>query len=120
MKSNGFTLIEMLMVIIVLAIIFTLLAPNLTMFTNRISESELAGQEEMVIRAANMYANDRRNRYYNGIVRPVNVGRLQELNYISGSIDIEPGRVVCIPATRTNESTGAINTPCFRGDGCTC
>ena len=120
MKRNGFTLLEMLMVIIVLAIIFTLLAPNLMRFTGGINESEIAAQEEMVIRAANMYANDRRGRYYSGIARPVNVSRLQELNYVSDTIDINPSRVVCIPATRTDEDTGAVNSPCFRGGGCTC
>jgi len=117
MSRKGFTLIEVLMIIIILAIIFMLLAPNLGIFTGRISERELNKQKDMVIKAANTYAYDRSNRYYNGNIGDtwdrVSVANNLRPDYVSSTVDSSI-RYVCIPPTRDN-------SPCILGDeDCNC
>ena len=101
MNQNGFTLVEVLMVIVLLAIIFALLAPNLGIFEQRIGRQELEKQREMVISAANMYVNDNNAKttndgqpfFHNGVARRVERSALGVGN-VDNSI-----RFVCIPAT---------------------
>ena len=106
-KEKGFTLIEVLMIIIILAIIFTLLAPNLGMFTGRISDRELERQKDLVIIAANMYTQDRSHRFYHGESRCITVVNLQENGYI-GEATHSSIEYVFIPPTRND-------SPCIIG-----
>ena len=101
MSKKGFSLIEILMVIIVLAIIFTLLAPNIGFINERVSNRELGQQRDLVLRAANMYVNDNRNSFHNGYARTITIDMLRP-DYITDNIDSNIGSV-CVPGSRASQ-----------------
>ena len=99
--KKGFTLIEILATIIILAIIFVIAVPQISKIINNSKISIYRKNEEVLIKAASLYAL-RNQEYYPSIIgdtKEITLNQLQEVKYISEIIN---------PENKTEECKGYV------------
>ena len=100
-KKNGFTLVELLAVIVILAILVTIAVPSTMSISNRIKKNMYCSKIDFIENAAKLYGEDRRKQIENkGGSMTVTVKELVNTNYLKKDHDTEP----FIEDPRTKES----------------
>ena len=90
MNRKGFTMIELLMVIVIIAILSAILIPNIIVIMNKNNEKNIEALEKNIISAAKTYVND--NKYDMGFScthhqEDITLKELKDKGYISNIIN---------------------------------
>lgn len=86
MKKNGFTLIELIGSVIILAIISLIAFPAIINLLNNSNKAVDEKTEEFIKAAAMSYINDHKDNYPKGGNYTITVKKLMEDNYISSTV----------------------------------
>lgn len=97
-NNNGFTLVELLAVVVVLAIIVTIATTSTISISNKIKGNMYCSKLDFIENAAKLYGEDRRDSFtsnvtingtsYKGVV--ITVKKLVETNYLKKDQSSEP------------------------------
>lgn len=91
MKNKGYTLLELLGVMIILALIVSLVFPSIINFIKSSNEDKDNLTRNLVYNAAEMFIEDNANKYYsnNGSRYCINIETLIENNYLKGDLEYQ-------------------------------
>lgn len=90
MNRRGFTMIELLMVIVIIGILSAIMIPNIIVIINKNNENNIKSLENNIISAAKAYVND--NKYEIGFScshhsEDITLKQLKDSGYISNVVN---------------------------------
>ena len=111
MNRKGFTMIELLMVIVIIAVLSAIMIPNIIIIINKNDENNIKSLENNIISATKEYVNDNK---YTGVLNinctgsdtnvelPIKLSTLKESGYIKGDIKNPTTKDVIDPNKEVN------------------
>lgn len=100
-KEDGFTLVELLGVIVILGIILAIAIPGIGTIVDNAREKTAAQQDELIIDAAQMYYLD------GGTEDPVKIETLTGAGYLENKDGIKESKIVSVPKDKALGTTSS-------------
>lgn len=100
MNKKGFSLVEMLLVLVLISIVFAIILPNIMKMTNSSREKEIEGYKKLITENLEMYVIDKEKSIGNSTVIT-----LDELKNVNPDIDIDNCTVGDITITKEQKDT---------------
>ena len=100
MNKKGFSLVEMLLVLVLISIVFAIILPNIMKMTNSSREKEIEGYKKLITENLEMYVIDKEKSIGNSTVIT-----LDELKNVNPDIDIDNCTVGNITITKEQKDT---------------
>ncbi len=82
MNKKGFTLVELLAVIVILAVLVTIAVPSAIAISNRIKTKMYCSKVKLMVEAAELYGQDHFNEVKSGAITNVSIKKLVEEDYL--------------------------------------